>query len=147
MDAFNIWLNNIRACYKSSEINYQALRNSVHHPPEILFTLPLSEDHDEPIAYWLEGCQSLCHYDLSHDNTEQAFGYLQYAYSKLQQLLISTPTNNHNYRWCYKKLTLLLVAQLEFCQQQTSPHWQMESHAIIEFHILFLNGRKESGES
>ncbi|MBC7001541.1 hypothetical protein BIZ37_03135 [Photobacterium sp. BZF1] len=106
--------------------------------PPVIFGPVITETQNEAIAYWLELCQQLVNFYQNNGDYELAFRYKQFCYSKLQALAIAPQQDAAIKRWCIKKLEIMVINMLEFCQQQSTVVWQNESQQLIDAHVHFM---------
>ncbi|MDV5167447.1 hypothetical protein [Photobacterium rosenbergii] len=106
--------------------------------PQVMFGPVITDSQNEAIAYWVELCQRLEHFYQQSGDSNLAFRYKQFCYSKIQTLAIAPEQDEAVKRWCIKKLELQIISMLEFCQQQAKSSWQEESQHLINDHVHFM---------
>ncbi|PSW16038.1 hypothetical protein C9J01_03250 [Photobacterium rosenbergii] len=106
--------------------------------PQVIFGPVITESQNEDIAYWLELCQQLVNFYQNNGDYELAFRYKQFCYSKLQALAIAPQQDEAIKRWCIKKLEIMIINMLEYCQQQPTVVWQNESQQLIDAHVHYM---------
>ncbi|GHA35193.1 hypothetical protein ACFFLZ_07065 [Photobacterium aphoticum] len=115
---------------------------AVSHTPAAIFGPIHTEQHSEALAYWFEACQQLHRLYHLQGDSDMAYSYQQFAYSKLQALASDPEQDTAMKRWCLKKLDRMVVSMMEFCQQQSSPQWEQEGAALVELHVLYMQGQQ-----
>lgn len=145
MTELHTWLDNIKVWYQTpsppQQRDIQTLIDALNHAPDIIFTDVSCELHNEALAYWLDACQRLSFYYQDLPNIEKAFSYMQFGYAKLQCMICDQALEPDLKRWCLKKLDRMIVAMMEFCQQQNSQQWLDESTQLINLHVTFMEGQ------
>ncbi|MDD1780634.1 hypothetical protein LRP49_05400 [Enterovibrio sp. ZSDZ35] len=132
------WLSNIEAWYRDENRQYPALKKLITAPPGDLFLSPVSDEKSDSLAYFFDGCLMLYRHEKQLQNIDNAYSYLHFSYAKLQQLA-SEPTSDLDVRrWSIKKLDHIIVAMMEFCQEQGTDAWRRESETLVELHITFM---------
>ncbi|CEO40911.1 hypothetical protein C0Z01_16225 [Photobacterium kishitanii] len=150
MDELQLWLASIKAWYlEDNPNNIAPLITIITATPTDLFTtsdpnkvvsnnnLRNDHQHEEALAYWLDGCQKICQYHRQQQ-PQLAFTYIQLPYAKLQALVCDPQQSAAIKRWGLKKLDSIIVTLLEFCQGQQQQHWQQQSNDLIDLHVIFM---------
>ena len=138
MTELDTWVSQIQAWYKTRKHDQgELLESLILNPPRSIWGPEITELQSKAIACWLDGCLRIYHH-CRQDNPDKAYQYLQFAYSQLQQV-VSTPESQLELKdWCMKRMQHLTVLTLEFCNQQSSEQWQLESNGIIDNHVSFM---------
>lgn len=138
MDPLNIWLEQIELWYQTRKHDQGSnLESLILYPPDQVWGPIISERQSKAIACWLDGCLRLFQYQR-YQRPDKAYQYLQFAYSKLQQVTINPQSELELKDWCMKRMQNLIVLSLEFCTQQPNERWQAESSLLIENHVRFM---------
>ncbi|OAN11415.1 hypothetical protein A3K86_20950 [Photobacterium jeanii] len=145
MTELHLWLDNIKTWYQKpvspQQRDIQTLIDALNHAPDIIFSDVSCEAHNEALAYWLDACQRLSFYYQDLPDSEKAFNYMQFGYAKLQSMVCDQQIAPDLKRWCLKKLDRMIVAMMEFCQQQPDSKWQQESTQLIDLHVAFMESQ------
>lgn len=144
MGAIDSWMEKIQQWYAdTAHRSIDSLAMVVSQTPAMIFYPPIDLMRSDAIAYFVDGCFKLQRHYQFEGKTEDAFSYLQFCYAKLQALA-SRPDIEPDIRcWSLKKLDGLIVAMMEFCQQQNDVIWQRESEQLVELHIAFMQGQSD----
>ncbi|WP_407333047.1 hypothetical protein [Enterovibrio sp. 27052020O] len=142
MDAENIWFEQIQAWYSDGMSNgIKGLENLIANSPASLFAPPIDQAQSDAIAYFVDGCIKLQRHYESEGRIDEAYNYLQFCYAKLQGMASHAEVEKEVKRWSLKKLDTLIVAMMEFCQQQQDSAWVKESELLVELHVAFMQGQ------
>lgn len=137
------WLEQLKAF---DEVNITdaapCLEKLINQPPADIFGPVLTPVHSEALAYWFHVCQRLSGMYLHADKPDKAYSYLQFSYSKLQQLACLPQQDPAMKRWCLIKMDRMIVSMLEFCQHQPLPAWQQESNHLVDLHVRFMQANR-----
>lgn len=152
MNEIQSWLTQIKQWYQPQQgRDINILINAVSNAPDSIFGAIETEKHSEALAYWIDSCQRLCCYyqDIAEPaaKPEKAFGYLQFAYAKLQEMACNPELDPGMKRWSLKRLDRMIVAMAEFCQRQEDTKWQQESTQLIELHVAFMQAQNNQNLS
>ena len=137
------WLDQLKVHLQlESENGIPSLVHAVNHTPEAVFGPIYTEQHSEALAYWFAACQQLHRRYQQQGDSERAYSYQQFAYSKLQALVSDPQQDPAMTRWCLKKLDRMIISMMEFCQQQSTDRWQQEGAALVELHVIYMQGQQ-----
>lgn len=127
------WLSCIQAWYCNQNINEMCcLETLVIEAPVHLFSPNIDEEKSLGIGYWLDACIRLHHHLNSVDDRDGSYAFLQFAYSKMQEMGSNISHDIEVKRWCLKWMDALVVTLLEFCQHQQSPFWEGEAILLLK---------------
>ncbi|MGF1682822.1 hypothetical protein [Photobacterium minamisatsumaniensis] len=142
MDNIQSWIDQLTPWYKTNgRCDKSILIETISNAPNSIFTSIDSQLHSEALAYWLDACLTLSRIYQNIGNIELAFSYLQFAYSKVQEVA-TTPNQSPNMkRWGLKKLDCMIIDLMAFCQQQQQEKWQQECADLVNCHVLFMKGQ------
>lgn len=144
MRVIDSWMEKIQQWYSdTAHRSIDSLAAIVSQTPAMIFDPPIDLKRSDAIAYFVDGCCKLQRHYQSQGNTEEAFSYLQFCYAKLQALACRPEIEPDIRRWALKKLDILIVAMMEFCQQQNDVVWQRESEQLVELHVSFMQGQSD----
>ncbi|KKD58214.1 hypothetical protein RN22_22335 [Grimontia sp. AD028] len=144
MDVVDAWMKKIQNWYEDAEHrNVDTLAAVVSQTPAMIFDPPIDLTRSDAIAYFVDGCTKLQRHHQFEGKAEEAFSYLQFCYAKLQALASRSDIEPDIKRWSLKKLDILIVAMMEFCQQQNDAAWQRESEQLVELHVTFMMGQND----
>ena len=132
------WLKKVSKLDLNLNKGIQPAIQLLNDAPHVMFGPVNTASQNEAIAYWIELCQRLEHFYQQSGDSELAFRYKQFCYSKMQTLAIAPEQDEAVKRWCIKKLELKIISMLEFCQQQAKSSWQEESQHLINDHVYFM---------
>ncbi|KXF81106.1 hypothetical protein [Enterovibrio coralii] len=136
------WLGCMQAWYCNQNINeMRGLESLVIEAPANLFAPCIDEDKSLGIGYWLDACVRLHHHLNSVDDRDGAYAFLQFAYSKMQEMGSNISHDIEVKKWCLKRMDALIVTLLEFCQRQQSSYWERESTSLIEAHVSYMTAQ------
>lgn len=138
MKTIEDWLEELKNEALNANWDEAANARLLNETPTALFGLVVGPKHSEAIAYWLDVCCQLSTFHQHAGNVDLAFQYQQFSYSKIQALATVPNQEAAIKRWCIKKLELMVVSMLEFCQQQPHLAWQNESKLLIDSHVYFM---------
>lgn len=143
MNDIECWLTQLKSDYARDLGNdIPTLCGAVSHVPTTIFSQIDTDVHSEALAYWFNACHRLSQRYLHCNDAELAYNYMQFAYSKLQELSSLPQQDPAMKRWCYKKLDRMIVSMMEFCQQQHGERWAQEGNDLIELHVMFMQGQQ-----
>lgn len=138
MTQLDCWLKQIGNWYQQRKHDQgNQLEALILSPPDQIWGPHISDQQSKAIACWLDGCLRIYDHSCSA-SPDKAFQYLQFAYSKLQQVVANPDSQLELKDWCMKRMQHLTVLSLEFCNQQPQSSWQTESHQLIEAHVQFM---------
>lgn len=138
MTPLDNWLKQIEYWYQNRKHDQgNQLESLILSPPDQIWGPFISVQQSKAIACWLDGCLRLFQQERER-SPDKAYQYLQFAYSKFQQVVVHYQSELELKDWCMKRMQNLVVLSLEFCTQQLSPSWQIESHQLIENHVRFM---------
>lgn len=142
MTPLDNWLKQIGIWYQQRKHDQGSkLQSLILSPPEQIWGPHISAQQSKAIACWLDGCIRI--FTLERERSpDKAFQYLQFAYSKLQQVVATAESDLELKDWCMKRMQHLTVLSLEFCNQQSNPSWQTVSHQLIEAHVQFMTAQQ-----
>ncbi|CAH0535734.1 hypothetical protein VST7929_03208 [Vibrio stylophorae] len=132
------WLEAMKAWRGLDKQAIEQLADLVNQLPVDAFDDFEYDSARESLAYWLEANLALMRQYQAYGQVERGFSYLQLAYSKLQGLLCQTDLDLDMRRWIIKKLDMLIVAVMEYCQRQPDQHWQKQSEQLLDLHVSFM---------
>ncbi|MBY5948327.1 hypothetical protein [Photobacterium rosenbergii] len=135
---FDCWLNSVSKLDLKLNSDIHPAIQLLNDAPQVMFGPVITESQNEAIAYWLELCQQLVNFYQNNGDYELAFRYKQFCYSKLQALAIAPQQDEAIKRWCIKKLEIMVINMLEYCQQRSTLDWQNESQQLINDHVHFM---------
>ncbi|PSW20096.1 hypothetical protein C9I98_08530 [Photobacterium sanctipauli] len=148
MNEIQVWLDQVKVWYFATSTNGVSgirddtiLVEAINNTPTGMFVSVDSHLHSEAIAYWLDACLQLSNTYQHQGKIDLAFSYLQFAYSKVQEMATTQDQDPDMKRWCLKKLDTMIVGLMEFCQRQHEDKWHQQSIELVNFHVLFMEGQ------
>ena len=141
MNELDAWLESVENWYRSRKHDQvRKLESLILTPPDAIWGPLIDDKQSKAIACWLDGCLRVyTHYKQSTtDQSEKAFQFVMFAYSKLQAVSSDAAAETELRDWCTKRMQHLCVLALEFANQQQDPRWQSESERLIESHVKFM---------
>ena len=138
MNKINNWLIEVKEQTVGDNWDDKVSAEFLNKAPSVLFSAVTSNTQHEAISYWLEICQRLEQFHHYSGNEELAFRYMQFCYCKVQELAIAANQDEAIKRWSIKKLEIMIINMLDFCQQQTTLAWHDKRHQLINDHVLFM---------
>lgn len=143
MMTLHCWLESVKGWYQPNHSHdFSELVTLIQQTPSSMMNELDNETGSEALAYWLDACFRLTKYYQHQGYNEQAFGYIQLSYAKLQAVVCDASYSAELKRWSLKKLDRIIVAMVEFCQHQTDPQWQQESVQLINLHVAFMESQQ-----
>ncbi|WP_422767957.1 hypothetical protein ACOX9X_21060 [Photobacterium leiognathi subsp. mandapamensis] len=143
MTELHCWLKSIKSWYQPNHSHdFSDLVSVIQQTPQSMMDELDTETGSEALAYWLDACFRLTKYYQHQGYNEQAFGYIQLSYAKLQAIVCEQSYSAELKRWSLKKLHRIIVAMVEFCQHQSDPQWQQESIQLINLHVAFMESQQ-----
>lgn len=137
MSELERWLENMMNWHQTRKHDQEpSLECLLLATPHTLWLDAVSDEQSEAMALWLDGYLRI--FKRCHDSQPiKAYQFLQLASAQLQQLASSNQYELVVKDWAMKRLQLLVVMSLEFCNQRPEDHWQTESKQLIEAHVRF----------
>ncbi|MGD6735535.1 hypothetical protein ACP5PY_03780 [Photobacterium leiognathi subsp. mandapamensis] len=143
MTELHCWLESIKSWYQPNHSHdFSDLISVIEQTPQSMMDELDTETGSEALAYWLDACFRLTKYYQHQGYNEQAFGYIQLSYAKLQAIVCEQSYSAELKRWSLKKLDRIIVAMVEFCQHQSDRQWQQESIQLINLHVAFMESQQ-----
>ncbi|WP_039850483.1 MULTISPECIES: hypothetical protein [Grimontia] len=138
----DVWLGEVQNWYCNQNINeICCLEEMVKQAPPSLFLPYIDESKSQAIGYWLDACMRIHHHLNAQDSFEGAYAFLQFAYSKMQEMGSNIGHDLKVKKWCLQRMDALVVVLLEYCQCQDGEYWQSEAKTLIEAHVSFMTAQ------
>ncbi|MGF1866424.1 hypothetical protein L4D15_14355 [Enterovibrio norvegicus] len=138
----NEWLSLAQQWYCNQNINeICCLEELVKHVPAALYDPHIDEAKSLAIGYWMDACMRIHHHSASLGEVDTAYGFLQFSYSKMQEMASDIRHELEVKKWCLQRMDTLIVVLLEFCQSQCAEYWQKEANTLIEAHVSFMTAQ------
>ncbi|MGF1752666.1 transcriptional regulator [Vibrio makurazakiensis] len=139
MNELDVWLKKIESWYKNRKHDQvEALRQLILSPPEKVWGPKITDQQSKAIACWLDGCLRIYQFHQHHQQPDNAYQYLMFAYSKLQAVACDAESQPELADWSLKRIQHLCVLALELSNQQQSSHWGTQAQELIEAHVQFM---------
>ncbi|USD64624.1 transcriptional regulator [Vibrio sp. SCSIO 43136] len=136
MSELERWQQEVSAWYLAKQ-HHQAekLVNLVLDPPEEIWGPMITDGQSKAIACWLDASLRLYRHYLAQQNAHKGYQYLNFAYSKLQQVYCNLSCQLELRQWAKQRLEHLIVLMLELCSQHD---WHQEANQQIDCHVRLL---------
>ncbi|WP_305814492.1 hypothetical protein [Photobacterium leiognathi] len=104
MTELHCWLESIKSWYQPNHSHdFSDLVSVIQQTPQSMMDELDTETGSEALAYWLDACFRLTKYYQHQGYNEQAFGYIQLSYAKLQAIVCEQSYSAELKRWSLKE--------------------------------------------